>query len=65
MKDVLLTAALILGFVALAVGALTLASFTILWNTQDIITNGLNFWNVFWLTLTGVALFGTTGAASK
>lgn len=65
MKDALIGTAMVIGAFALIVGAITLASFTILWNTQDIIDNGLNFWNVFWLTLTGVVLFGSTGAASK
>lgn len=31
------------------------------WNVNDIIEHGVNFWNVFWLSLVAVTWFGTTG----
>lgn len=29
------------------------------WNVQDIIMHGVNFWNIFWLSLVAVVWFGT------
>jgi len=33
------------------------------WNVNDIIQHGVNFWNVFWLSLVAVTWFGTGKAA--
>lgn len=34
-------------------------------NVNDIIQHGVNFWNVFWLSLVAVAWFGGGKVASK
>jgi hypothetical protein len=35
------------------------------WNVNDIIQHGVNFWNVFWLSLVAVTWFGGGSAAGK
>jgi hypothetical protein len=35
------------------------------WNVNDIIQHGVNFWNVFWLSLVAVTWSGGGSAASK
>jgi len=34
-------------------------------NVNDIIQHGVNFWNVFWLSLVAVTWFGSASRASK
>lgn len=65
MKATLGIIGIILVAVAIVVGVSALAAFVILSSVQGIIENGPNFWDIFWLTITGVVLFGSTGAASK
>lgn len=44
--------------IALGVGIFVLATWVIVWNVNDIIAVGANFWNVFWILLTTSVLFG-------
>lgn len=56
---------IILGVVAFAIAMMLLTVQVFVWNINDIIANGANFWNVFWLLLFGATLFGGTGVASR
>jgi hypothetical protein len=48
---------------AAAVGIWVLATWIIVWNVNDMLAVGVNFWNVFW-TLLGLSMaLGGTGAA--
>jgi hypothetical protein len=60
------TGGAIAAFIALlvwAVVAFLLGVAIINWNVNDIIQHGVNFWNVFWLSLVAVTWFGTGKAA--
>lgn len=35
------------------------------WNVTDIVNVGANFWNVFWLALVGLFVFGSGAVSSK
>jgi hypothetical protein len=48
---------------ALAVGAFLLAVWVLVWNINDMIDNGVNFWNVFWSLLALAWTIGGTGRA--
>lgn len=53
----------IIALLAWAVVAFLLGVAIVNWNVNDIIQHGVNFWNVFWLSLVGVVWFGTGKAA--
>ena len=46
-----------------AVVAFLLGVAIINWNVNDMLSHGVNFWNVFWLSLVAVTWFGTGKAA--
>ena len=48
--------------IAVAIGAFVFGTWVVVWNVSDMIDNGVNFWNVFWILL---VLAGITGGTSK
>ena len=51
--------------VAVSVAAFIFATWIVVWNVNDIIAVGANFWNVFWILLVGVCLFGGSAKAAS
>lgn len=60
MRDVILFIVFFIVGAALGIGALVLAAWMIVWNVNDIAAVGANFWNVFWIMLVALCLFGGT-----
>jgi hypothetical protein len=54
---------LFLLLLAIGVAAFLVGVQITVWNLNDIAAKGANFWNVFWLLLVGVALFGGASKA--
>lgn len=55
-----------IGVVLLLILALAVIPFlavVVSWNVTDIVSNGANFWNVFWLALVTLLSFGIPSAA--
>lgn len=65
MKTVAGAAILLVFALVVAIALFILGVNVYVWNINDIIANGANFWNVFWLLLFGSMLFGGAGAASR
>lgn len=51
-------ALIVLVALAAIVGLGVFVVFVYVWNINDIIANGANFWNIFWLLLVSVGVFG-------
>jgi len=58
-------ALLVLLGIAIAVGAFILAVWIFVWNINDMLANGVNFWNVFWPLLAATLLFGGSAKAAS
>lgn len=50
---------------ALFVAALIFGTWVYVWNINDIIAHGANFWNVFWILLTTLVFFGSASKATS
>lgn len=62
--DVLKGIVVFLVFLALAVGWFVLAVWIAVWNVTDMQNVGVNFWNMFWLTIAGLMVF-SPGAVAR
>lgn len=51
--------------VVLVAAALSVAAWVVVMNLHDIAANGANFWNVLWLLVVGVLLFGGSSRAGR
>lgn len=58
-------------FISILVGLLIAAAififgtWIVVWNVNDIIAHGANFWNIFWILLVGAFLFGGSAKAAS
>lgn len=56
---------LVLIGIGISIMALIFGTWVYVWNINDIIAHGANFWNVFWIVLTSLVFFGGASKAAS